>query len=198
MNKFGKFLLVVTSLSPILIAYAVNSISKGDKVAAYYFVLFGIGFSIICPLILWYCKTQISVEVLKIKKVTSVDKQAIAFLVIYLMPLFADNTVDFGTHPWTAAYIVLTIGMVIYHSNAFTFNPLLALLGYHFYEVESEDGMTYLLVTRKLLNSTKRKEAEPLSTVSLGVQNVLLPVTKMIDPMFPSNREFAQLSFIRD
>ena len=83
----------------------------------------------------------------------------------------------------------------------------------HYYEEEMKNGgfklddvsflnvsASYYMagVTRKLLNSTKRKEAEPLSGVSLGLQNVLLPVTKMIDPMFPSNREFAQLSFIRD
>jgi len=51
--------------------------------------------------------------------------------------------------------------------------------------------------TRKLLNSTKRKEAQPLSRLSLGVQHVLLPITKRIDPLIATDREFAQLSFIR-
>ena len=164
MNKLGKFLLVVTSLSPILFAYAVNSVSKGDSTAAYYFTICGVGFSVIGFLILWFCKTQISIETLKIKKVKSVDKQAIAFLVIYLMPLFADNAIDFRAHPWTAIYVIAIIGVVVYHNNAFAFNPLLALLWYHFYEIENEDGMTFMLVTRKLL----RKQSNTIKVVEIA------------------------------
>ena len=41
--------------------------------------------------------------------------------------------------------------LAIYYSNAFDFNPLLGLCGYHFYEVQSEDGMTFLLMTRNHL-----------------------------------------------
>jgi hypothetical protein len=164
MNKFGKFLLVVTSLAPILLAYAVNAASKGDTQAAYYFLVCGIGFSVVCLLILWFCKTQISVESLVVTKVKSVDKQAIAFLIIYLMPLFADNAVDFRAHPWTATYVVLIIGVVVYHSNAFAFNPILALLQYHFYEVENDVGMTYLLVTRKLL----RQQSNTIKVVEIA------------------------------
>ena len=164
MNRFGKFLLVVTSLAPILLAYAVNAASKGNSQAAYYFLIGGVGFGAICLLILHYCKTKIAVETLVITKVKSVDKQAIAFLIIYLMPLFADNAIDFQAYPWTAAYVILIIGVVVYHSNAFAFNPILALLRYHFYEVENDGGMTYLLVTRKLL----RQQANSIKVVEIA------------------------------
>lgn len=155
MNKLGKFLLVATSLAPILLAYAVNALSNGKQEAAYYYGCAGIGFAIVCLLLLWFCKSQISIEKLEITKVKSVDKQALAFLVIYLMPLFAGSAIDFEAHPWTALYVIVIIGVVVYHSNAFAFNPLLALLWYHFYEVETEEGMTYLLVTRKLIRQQK-------------------------------------------
>jgi hypothetical protein len=80
------------------------------------------------------------------------------------MPLFADNAIDFRAHPWTAIYVIAIIGVVVYHSNAFAFNPLLALLWYHFYEIENEDGMTYMLVTRKLL----RKQSNTIKVVEIA------------------------------
>lgn len=155
MNKFGKFLLVVTSLAPILLAYAVNAWSNENQTAAYLYGLIGVGFAVLCLLLLGFCKSQISVETLQVTKVKSVDKQALAFLIIYLMPLFAGASIDFEAQPWTAGYVILIIGVVVYHSNAFAFNPVLALLWYHFYEVETAEGMTYLLVTRKILRQQK-------------------------------------------
>ena len=50
-------------------------------------------------------------------------------------------------------------------------------------------------MTRKLLNSPHRQEAEPLSSISLAIQRLLLPITKSIDPLINSQREFAQLKF---
>lgn len=151
MNRFGKFLLVFTSLSPILLAYAVNALSQGEKTAGYVYGLIGGGSAILSYLLLRFIRTQLSIQTLKVVKIKSVDKQALAFLLIYLLPLFAGKAVDFQSHPWTAVYVCLIIGTVVYHSNAFTFNPVFALLRYHFYEVETEDGMAYLLITRKLL-----------------------------------------------
>lgn len=151
MNRIGKFLLVVSSLSPIMLAYAVNAFSTNNSVAGYSYLTLGIGCGTICLLMLWFCRTQLPVTNLAVVKVKTVDKQALAFLIVYLMPLFTGKAFDFQANPWTAAYVVAIIGLVVYHSNAFTFNPVLALLRYHFYEVEAEDGMSYLLVTRHLL-----------------------------------------------
>ncbi len=47
------------------------------------------------------------------------------------------------------------IFLAVYHTNAFTFNPLLASFGYHFFEVENEDGMKYLLVTKRVVREQK-------------------------------------------
>ncbi len=50
-------------------------------------------------------------------------------------------------------------------------------------------------ITRKLMNSPNRKEAEPLSRISLVAQSALLPITQKLDPLFDSKREFAQLKY---
>ena len=156
MNQFGKFLLVLTSLSPVMLGYAVNSYSQGSN-AAYYYGVLGGGSGVVCLLLIHFCKANLQVQTLTVKKVKTVDKQALAFLVIYLMPLFTNNAIDFAAHPMTAAYVLVTIGIVVYHTNAFAFNPVLALMRYHFYEIEAESGMTYLFVTRKVLQSQDGK-----------------------------------------
>ena len=47
------------------------------------------------------------------------------------------------------------IFLAVFHSNAFHFNPLLGCIGYHFYEIEADDGMTYLLITSKTVTKQK-------------------------------------------
>jgi hypothetical protein len=90
-------------------------------------------------------------EPLTTKKVRTADKEVLAFLLVYLLPLFTKDLIFTGN--WvTPAYILGIIAFSVYHSNSFTFNPLLTLAGYHFYEVENENGMVYLLVTRKTLH----------------------------------------------
>lgn len=56
---------------------------------------------------------------------------------------------------------------------------------------------SYLLAgfTRKVLNRKDRIEGEPLSKISLGIQNLLLPVTKVLDKMIPVKRDLAMLIF---
>ena len=164
MNKFGKFLLVVTSLAPILLAYCVNAYSNSNYLACYFYAISGVGFCAICLLVLYFCKRQLPIQKLNVTKVKSVDKQALAFLVIYLVPLFSDNALDFQSHPVLAAYVLLIVGLVVYHSNAFTFNPILALMWYHFYEVETDDGMTYLLISRQLI----RKQSNEYKVVEIA------------------------------
>ncbi len=51
--------------------------------------------------------------------------------------------------------------------------------------------------TRKGLNKSRRKEGEPLSRPSVIVQNMLLPVTKLLDKVFTSKKDIARLEFVR-
>lgn len=51
--------------------------------------------------------------------------------------------------------------------------------------------------TRKLLNSSSRREGEPLSGLSLAVQRLALPVTRVLDKIFTSRKDLARLEFRR-
>lgn len=50
---------------------------------------------------------------------------------------------------------------------------------------------------RKLLNPSSRQEGEPLTSFSLFLQRILLPITKILDKIIPSNRDLAYLTFVK-
>lgn len=50
---------------------------------------------------------------------------------------------------------------------------------------------------RKGLNSKNRKEGEPLNGISTFLQNVSLPVTKILDKIFSSKKDVARLEFVK-
>ncbi len=52
-------------------------------------------------------------------------------------------------------------------------------------------------VIRKFLNSKNRKEGEPLSSFSILLQNILLPFTQFLDPMFKVKKDVAKLAFVK-
>lgn len=50
---------------------------------------------------------------------------------------------------------------------------------------------------RKLLNPKSRVEGEPLSPLSLTLQNMLLPITSLLDRIFPSQTDVCRMTFAR-
>jgi hypothetical protein len=149
MNKLGKFILTLTSLAPILGAMSMHSFAtKSYWNAAGYLVLGGI-LVLLCLALLRRCK-RISIQPFKTSKVKTADKEVLAFLVVYLLPIFTKD-IFFSGELLTPIYVVLVIGTCVFNSNAFTFNPVLSALQYHFYEIESQSGITYLLITKDVL-----------------------------------------------
>jgi hypothetical protein len=44
---------------------------------------------------------------------------------------------------------------VLWTTHALHVNPVLGLIGFHFYEVETQEGVTYLLITKRTINNLK-------------------------------------------
>jgi len=75
------------------------------------------------------------------------------FLLIYLLPLF---TAEFTTLNWQIwAPAIAIFAAVVATGYSYHFNPLLGLLGWHFYRVGTEQGVTFVLITRKHLRNAQ-------------------------------------------
>ncbi len=78
------------------------------------------------------------------------------------------------------------------------YKELFDINGFELKSVEFINIQTsYLMAgaTRKLLNRKNRIEGEPLTRFSVAVQNILLPITKILDNVFKAKRDLGMLIF---
>ena len=153
-NSFGKSLLVATSLAPICGAFAVNRIGELNY-AAFYDLAFwcwlvgAFGLLFLTYLFFAWCKHRLKHTEISTTKIKPTDKDVLAFLLAYLLPLLGKDVLAFEAKPVVSVYVFSLIFISVYHSNSFHFNPMLSFLGYHFYEIECADGMTAMLISKR-------------------------------------------------
>jgi hypothetical protein len=184
LSRFGKLIFVATSLAPLLIAYAIDGCvrmianpsaeslppasalppSAGTSIQppfGWWYVAAmsgaGVALSLVCCRLIRAIRAGGQAMPIKTAEIKSADKEALTFLVIYLMPIISKDFIGINSNPLTAVYVIAVIAWAVYHCDAFCFNPVLALFGYHFYEVKNDEGIPYLLLTRQTLLQSKRE-----------------------------------------
>jgi len=155
LNRFAKFLLVATSLSPILGAVAVNQYSLNKPVSVWLpWLIVAFLLIVVCWGLLQYSAKNGQTQNVLIDQFESNDKEVLAFLVAYLLPFISAKDMAFDGQWLTGAYIIAVIFLVIVHANVFHFNPVMGLLGYHFYGIKNSDGVSHLLISKAELHRT--------------------------------------------
>ena len=93
---------------------------------------------------LWAINASCRLEQLPItiKKAKSADKEVIGFFVAYVLPLLfrGGRSPDLGAWLMSAGMLLF----VLWSTHALHVNPVLGLFGFHFYEVDTARGVTYL------------------------------------------------------
>ena len=163
LGRIVRLLLALTAIAPLSVSLAYVYAAKDHDyrlafIAACSCMLLG-------ALALWIIrKAQAQLERLPItiRKAKSADKEVIGFFIAYALPLVfrGQSTPDLGA--WLLAAFMLFF--VLWSTHSLQVNPVLGLLGYHFYEVETADGITYLLISkRRIGNSLTIKHVVQLS-----------------------------------
>ena len=83
---------------------------------------------------------------IQVKKIESSDFMLLAFVGSYLLPLVlkaAEVSVN------SIAAIIAVLGVLLWLINYLPAHPLLRILNFHFYKVESSAGMVYTLISKK-------------------------------------------------
>ena len=147
LSNLIKTYFVATSLAPICFSLAyVSYHQKGSLLLVLLFISFAVLLGASSFKIINLAKNRLEVLNISIKKAKSTDKEVIGFFVAYVLPLiFKDVNFDLGA----IALFVILLGFVIWGTHAFQVNPLLGIFGYHFYEIDTESGVTFFLVTKK-------------------------------------------------
>ena len=144
LSQFAQMALAATALAPVLLvwaaaAYKASPIEAGAAVAVSALLV------IVCAATLAFARRELQTEPLVVKKATRLDKEALAFLVTYALPLIVPND---QTNLAALAVFVGIVGVVLVQLQILHVNPLLGILGFHFYEIENVDGDTSLVVSR--------------------------------------------------
>ena len=165
LNRPAKFLLISTSLAPVLGAVAVNQFARHEHWSRWGAWL---GAALLLVLLCWamlrYAANEDQTQLLHIKEFERNDKEVLAFLLAYLLPFVSSQNMAFTGEPLTGVYILGIIFLVFAHAGAFHFNPVMGLLGYHFYAIKNRDGVSHLLISKGELRRTGRD----IKTVSLA------------------------------
>lgn len=91
----------------------------------------------------------------KAMTIEAADRENTALLLLYVMPLF---TSQFDTLDWQFWIPTIVIFAVITATGYnYHFNPLLGLIGWHFYKVVSSEGVTFVLITKKQIRTAATK-----------------------------------------
>lgn len=149
LNRFAKLLLVATSLCPILGAVAIKQWSLGKPMWSW---LPWLGVAILLVIICWgllrYAANNAQKQVFTIGQFENKDRETLTYLVTYLLPMLSSKSIDFDGDWVNGAYILGVIYLVMVHAGFYHFNPVMGLMGYHFYEVRNSDGISQLLISR--------------------------------------------------
>ncbi|MCH5555732.1 hypothetical protein [Pseudomonas syringae] len=154
LGKPTRVILALTAIAPVSVSLAYIFFSHGQNliyVAICLLICLGLGFY--SRWVIVRAAKKFQRLPITIQKSKSADKEVLGFFVAYALPLIfrGDAAPDIGA--WIIAGFMLVL--VLWTTHALQVNPVLGVIGFHFYEVETKEGITYLLITRKAINNLK-------------------------------------------
>lgn len=162
LNWLAKLLLTSTAIAPVLLTYSWVAYQAEEFLQAV--ILFGacVILIVICLGMLRYAKKTLERVKFSATTVEAADRENMGFLLLYLLPLFTAQFTTLNWQVWIPAIAIF--GAVIATGYSYHFNPLLGLMGWHFYKVGTKEGVTYVLITkRQLRNATETIEVGQLT-----------------------------------
>jgi len=154
LNHFTNLLLVLTAFAPVLFTYSFVLYRQGAQGTA---VMVPFIAAVLLTLLCWFVvelarKHLPDYQPFAAVAIKPVDGELLTFLIAYLFPLV--NATRLNVDWWVVCFVILLLVAVVWATHAFHFNPMLAILRYHFYEVTSREGITYIILSRRDLRAT--------------------------------------------
>lgn len=152
LGRLVRLLLALTAIAPLSISLAYIYAVKDQNIRLAFIAACSCVFlGAVALWIIGKAQTRLERLPITIKKAKSADKEVIGFFVAYALPLVfrGQSSPDVGA--WVLAACMLFF--VLWTTHSLQVNPVLGLFGYHFYEVETADGITYLLISKRRIGN---------------------------------------------
>jgi len=145
-SKFiRKFILSLSSLSPVVLTFWFKEFSTNFNLADgwIYFLIF-LTISIITFFMIRFAKKKLEEVEVKIHSIQNADSEVISYIFAYILPLI-------GFDIKLTLFILFLYLFIVFTTNIYHFNPILGLFGYHYYTVSFDNGITFVLISKKTL-----------------------------------------------
>lgn len=152
-NRLQKALWIISISVPIWIGFAISwCITYKTSQVSIIAIAIAIFITIAFVLSYSYGVKNLSKINISVSKVTPNDRPIIVFIISYILP-FASIAFD-AYNPVMFSGIAALVYLAMINSNSIPANPLMFAVGFHFYDIESENGIgNYLLMTRKIIRN---------------------------------------------
>ncbi len=159
--------MVLTSVSPVLFTLWFKEFSiDWDIRKGFFWLIFSIVLIILAYLILKISLKKLEIIDIKVQSIGTADKEILSFIFAYLLPLIE---VDLKI----LIFILVLFIFIIFTTHMYHFNPVFGLFGYHFYNINTEGGVSYILMSKKQI-----RKVNQISKVILVSDYILIDVSK--------------------
>lgn len=139
----------------LLVVAALLGFERGQIWAAIASIAIMLALAYVSHKIILHFRAKVANDWKKFTSVRVADGSAVTFVVAYLLPLV---TIQVDAIRWGVLIVVLfLLATLVFYSDAYLVNPLLAMppFAYHFYEVTTEEEVTFILVSRREIMNTR-------------------------------------------
>jgi hypothetical protein len=152
-NKVAKLFLIGTAFSPALFTLAFLEYMRGtNRLYVVSYLIVAVLLAFICWSLLRTANRQLEVLPFQVLSMKTADNEILAFVIAYLLPLIG---ISGAIQTSVLLFVLGLILVIIWTTHAYHCNPILGLMGYHFYEIVTDGNVTFILVTRKTLRQCK-------------------------------------------
>lgn len=155
LNSVAKVVLTATAIAPVGFTYAYAAWAADRVGLALGLTFASLVLAAVCRFLLNYSCKHLERMNFTTTTVEAADRENMALLLLYLLPLFTADFENLNWHLWVPTLLIFAL--VVGTGYSYHFNPLLGLLGWHFYKVSTPEGVTYVLITKKRLHDARDK-----------------------------------------
>ncbi len=151
LGKLARVLLALTAIAPLSVSLAYEFAQDKHYFWALLAAACCAALAALALFIVGQASRRLERLPIVIQKAKSADKEVIGFVVAYALPIVFRGPSAPNLEGWLFAGALLFF--VLWSTHAIQVNPLLGVMGYHFYEVEARGGVSYLMITRRKINN---------------------------------------------
>lgn len=154
LGRLIRILFALTAIAPLSVSLAyIYAARESNLLYAGFAAAACIALGLLSLWIVNQAQSKLERLPIVIQKAKSADKEVIGFFVAYVLPLVFKGQSAPELGAWLLATAMLTF--VLWSTHSLQVNPVLGMLGFHFYEVETRDGITFLMISRRKISNIK-------------------------------------------